>query len=115
MANARIEKINSEMQQTIAGLIRNNLKDPRLNGAIISVLKVDTSGDLSHAKVYISVFNAKSNDEAFKAILNSTPYLRRQTAKQVKLRKMPELHFTLDDSLDYADKIDKLINKINKK
>lgn len=114
MANARIEKINAEMQGVLANLIKDKLSDPRLNGAIVSVLKVDTSNDLSHSNIYVSLFNAKDKDQAFKALLSSIPYLRRNVARQVKLRKMPELHFILDDSLDYADKINSLLAKIKK-
>jgi|LGOV01.1.fsa_nt_gb ribosome-binding factor A len=113
MANVRINRINASMQSAIMETIRN-LQDPRVGGAIISVLKVDTTNDLSHANVFISIFTSKDVESTFNAIKNSTPYIRRQVAKKINLRAMPELHFKLDDSLDYADKIETLLKKIKK-
>ncbi|MDD4211707.1 MAG: 30S ribosome-binding factor RbfA [Clostridia bacterium] len=112
MANVRTSRVNSEMQTLLAQIIKNDLNDPRLEGAIISVLKVNVVSDLSHAKINLSIFSAKNSDEAFKAILNSVPFIRRTLARKMQLRIMPELHFVLDTSLDYASKIDGLLNKI---
>lgn len=113
MANVRMGRINSTMQNVLAETIRKELQDPRLEGAIISVLKVNVSDDLSHARINISIFG-KDEQEVYHAILSSIPYLRKAVAKKVQLRIVPELHFVLDNSLDYADKMDALFNKIKK-
>ena len=112
MANVRTSRVNSEMQMLIAQIIKDELNDPRLEGAIISVLKVSVVSDLSHAKIIISIFSAKNSDAAFKAILNSVPFIRRNLAKKMQLRIMPELHFAMDTTSAYASKIDTLIDKI---
>jgi ribosome-binding factor A len=112
MANVRVNRINSQMQTLLAQIIKQDLTDPRLEGAIVSVLKVDVAQDLSHAKINLSIFGVKDEEGAFKAILNSVPFIRRTLAKKLQLRIMPELHFVLDGSLAYADKINTLLNKI---
>ena len=111
MANIRIKRINSTMQNTLAQIIRDELKDSRLQGAIVSVLKVDVSNDLSHAKINVSIFS-KNKQDAFNAILSSVPYLRKTLARKMQLRHMPQLHFILDDSLEYAEKMNNLFSKI---
>lgn len=112
MANVRVNRINSEMQTILAQIIKQDLTDPRLEGAIVSVLKVNVAPDLSHAKINLSIYSAKNEEDAFKAILNSIPFIRRSLAKKIQLRIVPELHFVLDGSLAYADKINTLLNKI---
>lgn len=113
MANVRMARINATMQNVLAETIRTELHDSRLEGAIVSVLKVNVSQDLSHARINVSIFG-KDQEQAFHAIVSSIPYLRKAVAKKVQLRIVPELHFVLDNSLDYADKMDALFNKIKK-
>jgi ribosome-binding factor A len=69
------------------------------------------SPDLSIAKVYISIFGGKNNNESFDNIVNQSKLIRHEISKIVRnqLRKMPELHFYRDDSFDYAQEIDKLL------
>ncbi|MGD9901421.1 MAG: 30S ribosome-binding factor RbfA [Spirochaetales bacterium] len=114
MSAIRMSRINSAIQSAIIDIIKNNLIDPKLDGAIVSVTKVDTSNDLSHCNVYISIMTNKSAEEAFNAIRNSLPYIRKQTASRVSLRIMPQLHFILDDSIEYSAKIESLIEKIHR-
>ena len=114
MASVKIQRINSALQESLANIIKNKIQDKRLEGAIVSVVKVDTSADLSFAKVYLSIFTKKSVEDAFNAILNSIPYIRKQAANMVQIRNMPILHFKIDDSMEYAAKIDKIIHDINK-
>lgn len=114
MANIRMARINASMQTLLSESIKNELQDKRLEGAIVSVLKVNVANDLSHAKINISIFGVDEK-EGYHAILSSVPYLRRTIAKKMQLRIVPELHFVLDNSLDYADKMNALFDKINKK
>jgi ribosome-binding factor A len=113
MANVRMSRINASMQTVLAETIKNELSDERLEGAIVSVLKVAVSNDLSHANINLSIFG-KDPKEAFHAILSSVPYLRKSIARKMQLRIVPELHFVLDDSLEYAQKMNELFEKIKK-
>lgn len=111
MANVRLNRINANMQTVLAETIKKELTDPRLDNSIVSVLKVAVAQDLSHAKVNVSIF-ATNKEDAFLALKNSVPYLRKSLAKKMQLRIVPELHFVLDDSLEYASKMDQLFDKI---
>jgi len=113
VANIRLARINSTMQTVLAETIKNELQDERLSAAIVSVLKVAVTNDLSHAKINVSIFG-KDEKNAFQALLSSVPYLRKAVAKKVQLRIVPELHFVLDNSLDYSEKMNKLFEKIKK-
>lgn len=105
----RILKINSEIQKELSKIISYKLEDPRLNGVFVTVLDVDTSPDLSHCKVKISIFPENNKEESFFAIKNSIPFLRRELGKNVKLRITPELSFFLDEGLKNENRINELL------
>jgi len=103
-------------QKKIAGVIQKDLVDvlqraaqEGMQGTIISVSKVRVTTDLSIAKVYLSVFPSERRAELVTGIQSNTALIRHELAKRTKnqLRRMPELTFYGDDSLDYIEKIDK--------
>ena len=111
----RIEKINSEFQREIYDIISRKLKNPLVT-EMVSVLKVDTAKDLSNAKVYLSVFSKSEEKKraTFDAIVKDAKKIRHELALIESVRKVPELRFVLDDSIEYGDKMDKLFIAINK-
>jgi len=103
-------------QKKIAGVIQKDLVDvlqkaaqDGMKGTIISVSKVTVTTDLSIAKVYLSVFPSEKRDELVSGIQSNTSLIRHELAKRTRnqLRRMPELSFFGDDSLDYIEDIDK--------
>jgi ribosome-binding factor A len=80
-----------------------------MKGIIISVSKVHVTSDLGVAKVYLSIFPSENRDEMVKGIQSNTPLIRHEMAKRTRnqLRRMPELLFFGDDTLDYIEEIDK--------
>lgn len=103
-------------QKKIAGVIQKDLVDvlqkaarDGMQGVIISVSKVSVTTDLSIAKVYLSIFPSEKRDELIKGIQSNTSLIKHELAKRTKnqLRRMPELTFYGDDSLDYIEDIDK--------
>ena len=111
---SRNDRLNGEFQKEIYEIISRKLKNPLVT-EMFSVLRVDSSRDLSYAKVYISVY---SKDEAkrqqtFKAIEADAKKIRFELAKVVRARTVPELHFFLDTSMEYGDKMEKLFKSIN--
>ncbi len=109
----RTDKLNAEFQKEIYDVIKNRLKNPLIT-EMFSILRVDTSKDLSHAKVYVSVFstNAEKAVATFKAICEDAKKIRFELAKTSNIRTVPELHFMLDDSMAYSDKMNKLFKEI---
>lgn len=106
-------------QSKIARLIQKELGETFLSetkqmpGVIISVSKVRVSPDLSIARVYLSIFPSAKAEDLIKNINTNTKHIRFEVAQRVRyqLRKMPELVFFIDDSLDYLEKIDDLLKK----
>ena len=103
-------------QKKIAGVIQKDLVDvlqkaaqDGMKGIIISVSKVTVTTDLSIAKVYLSVFPSEKRDELVSGIQSNTSLIRHELAKRTRhqLRRMPELFFFGDDTLDYIEEIDK--------
>ena len=103
-------------QKKIAGVIQKDLVDvlqkaaqDGMKGTIISVSKVTVTTDLSIAKVYLSVFPSEKREDLVSGIQSNTSLIRHELAKRTRnqLRRMPELTFFGDDSLDYIEEIDK--------
>lgn len=112
MKVGRIEKINAEFQVEIADIIRNELKDPRING-IISVLRVEVDNDLYMANVYVSIYNSNDETQTFKALQNCAGFIRKLLSKRVKLRTVPIVNFKLDKTLDYSENINNILNTLD--
>lgn len=107
----RLLKINSEIQKAISETLLFDLNNPNITG-IVSVTKVDTSNDLSHCKVYISIAEKEKQQDVFNEIKKSASFIRKNLAKKVRLRKTPLLEFYLDNTFENAQKIDNMIEKI---
>lgn len=108
----RINIINAEIQRTLSEIIQYELSNPEVSG-IITVTKVETTSDLEYSKVFISVFSAKDKDKVFNQIKHSAGFIRKTLSQKINLRKTPYLQFYLDNSQEYGQKIDQVINKIN--
>jgi len=108
--SVRQEKIANVIKQELGRYFQQNAVSI-CKGAMVTVTTVRMSPDLSIAKVYISIFGGKDNEDSFNHISENSKYIRHELSQVVKnqLRKTPELHFYLDDSFDYAKKIDNLL------
>ena len=110
MESTRQAKISRLIQKELSEIFRQQTAKTR--GTLVSVSTVRVSADLSVAKAYLSVFPSEKAAEVMDSINASAQTIRYELAQKVRfqLRKTPELHFYLDDSLDYLDKIDKALN-----
>ena len=108
METTRQKKISGILQKDLIAILQRLLKDSMKNALIASVTKVKISPDLSVAKVYVSVFPVKASKEVFELIKESRGAIRNSLGVLVKnqIRRVPDLSFFLDDSLDYIEKID---------
>jgi ribosome-binding factor A len=111
----RIERLNSVIQLEISQLLHEQVNDPRLT-SLISITKVSTSSDLRHTKVFISTFGDKvDKKEILQGFTAASGFLRYQLATRLQLKHMPELSFHLDDSIERAAEILKLIDEVSSK
>lgn len=98
MASNRIGRINEEIQREISALLRT-VKDPRLQGGLVTVTHVDTTSDLRYAKIFISALDKSQEKDMMKGLKSASGYLRRELGAALRLRYTPELQFVPDDSI----------------
>ena len=107
----RQEKLGELIAAELSNLLRTRVKDPRVGFA--SITRVEVSGDMRHAKVFVSVMgDSKEQKETMKGLTNATGFLRHELASLLTLRFMPELVFKLDHSIEEGSRILELINKV---
>jgi ribosome-binding factor A len=107
-----IERVNSLIRQEISELLRFQVKDPRLD-TFITVTAVDTSSDMRHAKVFVSRLGGQEEKKETLGVLASAAgFFRRELAARLKLRRVPELNFQWDDSLERGDRLLRLIDRV---
>jgi ribosome-binding factor A len=115
MESNRQKKIASVLQKDLADVLQNAAKQGRMRGIIISVTKVNVTVDLSIAKVYLSVFPVDKSDALLEGIKSNSSLIKHEIAQRTKhqLRRMPELLFFIDDSLEYIDQIERSLKGLD--
>lgn len=107
-------RINGEVQKELSKVISQEIKDPRID-SMTSVIDVEVSPDLKHAKVYISVYGDEEKKMAtLEGLRSATPFIRKHLASTINLRNTPELTFLIDESIEYGVNMSKLIDDVNK-
>ena len=115
MASNRIGRINEEIQRELANQIRT-LKDPRVSGTgMVSITRVDTTGDLRYSRIYVSALDKSQEKDILKGLKSAAGYLRRELGSALRLRYTPELQFIADDSIQYGAHILGLIHEVARK
>jgi len=109
METQRQKKIAGVIQEDIVDILQRAAIGGGLKGTLISVTKVSVTTDLSIAKVYISIFPNKDSQKLLEGIKSNQPLIKHELAQRTRnqLRRVPELSFFLDDSLDYIENIEK--------
>ncbi len=110
----RMQRLNVQFREELSELILHELRDPRLHG-MVSVTRVDTSPDMEKAEVYTSVLGeAEDKESTMNALTAAAPFLRRQLLGRLHIRRIPALHFRLDESIEEAAHILELMRKIER-
>ncbi|WP_458863441.1 30S ribosome-binding factor RbfA [Acidaminobacterium chupaoyuni] len=113
MASNRIDRISEEVMRSLSSLIRT-VKDPRISGGLLSIVRCEVSGDLRWCKVFISVLGDYNEKELMRGLKSASGYLRRELAHELSLRYTPELVFILDDSITVGAHINQIIHNLPK-
>lgn len=113
MSSNRRGRINEELQRELSSLIRN-VKDPRVQGKLISVTHVEATPDLRYATVYISVLEKDQSAEVLKGLKSAGGWLRRELGSAMLLRYTPELVFEEDTSIEKGARIFELLSQIER-
>ena len=108
----RIEQVNKLLRRELSDLLQHQVKDPRLD-SFVAVTEVDTSTDLRHAKVFVSHLGSEAEKQEILSVLGAASgFLRKELAQNLKMRRIPELSFCWDDSLERGAHILKLIDQV---
>ena len=115
MAGYKINRVTSDIRIALSELLRE-VKDPRVS-KLISIVKLDVSGDMSYATVYVSAIEgAEATAESVKALNKSASgYIRRELGARMKLRKVTELRFVADNSIENSAHISRIIDSFDEK
>lgn len=112
MANNKLERTNEDIRFALSRLLPQ-VKDPRVQqGDLLSITRVDTTGDLRYCKVYLSVLGDLNEKEFQKGLKSAAPWLRRELGSSLRLRYTPELLFELDKSIQHGAHINALIEQL---
>ena len=107
-------RINGEVQRELSVIIRQEIKDPRIH-MMTSVTQVEVAPDLKTCKAFISVLgNEEEKKNTLAGLRSAEGYIRRYLAKNLNLRNTPEIHFILDDSIEYGVHMSHLIDEVQK-
>lgn len=107
----RLDRLNDLLREEISALLRE-MKDPRLAG-LITITRVEVSEDLSRARVFFSVLGTEAQWEStMQALASAAGFLRRELAHRITLRRIPELHFIADTSMEKAGRVLDLMHQI---
>ncbi|ADQ14755.1 30S ribosome-binding factor RbfA [Halanaerobium hydrogeniformans] len=111
MTKKRAIRVGELLKEEISQIILREMKDPRI--AFVSVTDVKVSGDLRHAKVFVSVFGTdKEKEETMEGLDKATGYIRKLVGERVKIHHTPEIIFRYDDSIEQGVHISKIINNL---
>ena len=111
MASNKLARTNDDIQIVLSKRLRE-IKDPRVQQGMISVTRVETTGDLRYSKVWLSVMGMKDEKEFKKGLKSASGWLRRELGNTMKLRYTPELVFEIDHSIEYGAHISQVISAL---
>lgn len=115
MPSYRSARTHEDVQRELSAILRE-MKDPRISGGMLSIVKIDLASDLSVCRVYVSSLEGRAaTDEAVKALKNAAGFLRRELGSRLQLRHTPELRFTADSSIAHSADIAKILNDLEDK
>ncbi len=108
----RSDKVAESIKKEICGIIRDELKDPRVG--FVTITGVDLTADLRFAKIYYSVMgNEKVKNDTLEGLKKATGFIRCKLGERIRLKFTPEIRFMPDESLDYSQHIEEILKKIN--
>jgi ribosome-binding factor A len=107
-------RINNEVMRELSNIIRGEIKDPRIN-PMTSVVSVEVTPDLKLCRAYISVLgDEESQKSTLEGLRSAEGYIRKQLASSINLRNTPEIHFIMDQSIEYGVNMSKMIADVTK-
>lgn len=105
--SVKIERLEHKFVEEISIILREEIKDERINFVTVTASKI--TNDLSFAKIYVTVLDDSKRDEVLKLLNKASNFIERELSKRVDIRKMPDIHFVYDTSIEYANRIEEIL------
>ena len=113
MSRIRVQKISKQIERDVTDIIMNEIKDTKIG--FVTVTGAEVTNDLSFCKIYYSGLGGENRREAAtKALIRSKGFIRSELSKRLSIRKVPELIFEIDESIEYGNKIDTMLNELRR-
>ncbi|NLL44793.1 MAG: 30S ribosome-binding factor RbfA [Mollicutes bacterium] len=107
----KIERIASILQKEISYILANEIKDKNIEFVTVTAVKV--TNDLSYAKVYVTILNQDKKEQIMKALKKASGFIRTELADKLEIRHIPELNFVYDESIEYGNRIENIIDNLH--
>lgn len=106
----RSQRVGHQLRKEISDIVTNRVKDPRLG--FLTITEVDVTDDLKLARVYVSIFKEEEREQTLEALVAARNFIRLELGKRLRIKVIPSLEFKLDTSMEYGDRIDKLLKEV---
>lgn len=107
--SVKIERLNNSFVEHISQILRTEIKDERIH--FVTVTAASITNDLSFAKVYVTVLDDNKKEEILKLLNKASNFIERELSKRIEIRKMPNITFVYDESIEYANNIENIIER----
>lgn len=107
----KLERLGADFTEIIPEILKEEVKDPNIE--FVTITYTTISSDLSYAKVYFTCLNDNKREEVIKSLNKASGFIRKELCNRIEIRKMPEITFIYDDSIEYGNKIEKILDELN--
>ena len=115
MAGHRMQRATEDIHRELTDILRT-LKDPRVQGALLSIIRVDVTNDMSYCKVYVSAMESRERAElAVQGLTRAAGHIRSEIGRRLSLRHVPQMLFYATDSIEYSASISNKLRELNNK
>jgi ribosome-binding factor A len=113
MTSPRIARLRELFKEETSLILQRDMRDPRIG--FVSVIDVELSGDLRHAKIFVSVLgDAEANARTMEALASAQGFVRTELARRIRLRHIPRVAFRMDESIERGARVNELLRKVTK-
>ena len=110
----RVSRVAALIQEEVSQMVLHDIKDDRVGAGMVSITDVDVSGDLQHAKIYVSIYGTdEARVETMAGLKSATGYVRRELGRRMRLRRTPEVVFIEDRGIERGDRMLALLNQLS--
>lgn len=109
----RSERLAGEVKRITGQMLLTGIKDPRITNAMVCVTDAEVTSDGSYATIYVTATAVVDHDEVLAGLRSASGVLRKEIGRQVKIRRVPELVFRIDSSMEYGRHIDSILEELD--